>query len=363
MSGIGSTLRSRRVEIAWGLFAAANVLVIVTLTRWETIPFHFVWVSLTIVYGFRTWRLGSTLVVLAVVMAVTTWALSVTVTHGSEHPDELTEVPLMAAMFLAMVWHARRRQAAIEETRRLAEHEHRLAEGQREFIRDASHELRTPITIARGHAELARDAGLEPRAREDVEVVIDELRRLSRLSERLLLLAAAEHPGFLSVGRVDVGSVIAAVERRWRGAADRSWSFMVRDPGTVRLDRERFELALDAVIENALDVTGDGDPIRIEARGEGSELIVEVADGGPGIPEDQVDRIFDRFTRADADRARGGGGTGLGLPIARAIARAHGGDLTVERSTTGRDGTTMRFALPGFEATIARTPKAAALTG
>ena len=93
MSGIGSTLRKRWVEIAWGLFAAANIFVIVTLTRWETIPFHLVWVSLTIVYGFRTWRLSSTLTVLAVVMAVTTWALFVTVVHGSEHPDELTEVP------------------------------------------------------------------------------------------------------------------------------------------------------------------------------------------------------------------------------------------------------------------------------
>ena len=104
--GYRSTLRSHRVEIAWGLFAAANIFVIVTLTRWETIPFHFVWVSLTIVYGFRTWRLSSTLAVLAVVMAVTTWALFVTVVRGSEHPDELTEVPLMAAMFVAMVWHA-----------------------------------------------------------------------------------------------------------------------------------------------------------------------------------------------------------------------------------------------------------------
>jgi signal transduction histidine kinase len=361
MSGIGSTLRRRWVEIAWGLFAIANILVIVTLTRWETIPFHFVWVSLTIVYGFRTWRLSSTLAVLAVVMAVTTWALFVTVVHGSEHPDELTEVPLMAAMFLAMVWHARRRQTAVEEARRLAENEHRLAEGQREFVRDASHELRTPITIARGHAELARDADVPPRAREDLEVVIDELRRLSRLSERLLLLAAAEHPGFLSVERVDVEAVLAAVERRWRGAADRRWRFTVRDPGTVRLDRERFEIALDAVIENAVNVTEDGDPVGVEAHREGGELILEVADAGPGIPEDRVDRIFDRFSRADDDRTRGGGGTGLGLPIARAIARAHGGELTVR--SQGNGGATMRFRLPGFDTAVARTSDAPVLAG
>ena len=361
MWAIASTLRRHWVEVAWGLFAAANILVIVTLTRWETIPFHFVWVSLTIVYGFRTWRFSSTLVVLAVVMAVTSWALYVTVSHGSEHPDELTEVPLMAAMFVAMVWHARRRQTAIEQARHLAESEHRLAEAQREFIRNASHELRTPITIARGHAELARDADIPATTRSDVEVVIDELGRLSRLSERLLLLAAAEHPGFLSVERVDVDAVVATVERRWRGAADRSWRFDVRDHGTIRLDRERFEIALDAVIENAVHVTVDGSSIAVETHGEGSRLIIEVADGGPGIPADQVERIFERFSRADDDRARGGGGTGLGLPIARAIARAHGGELTVRLPESG--GATMRFELPGFESEVTRTSSAPVLTG
>src|ERR687898_2698805 len=131
MSGIASTLRRRWVEVAWGAFAAANVAVIVMLRDWETIPFHFVWVSLTLVYGFRVWRLRTTMFLLLVVMAVTGAALAWTVTRGNEGPDELAEVPLMAAMFVAMVWHAHRRQAAIEGTRRLAEAEHRLLEGQR----------------------------------------------------------------------------------------------------------------------------------------------------------------------------------------------------------------------------------------
>ncbi|MBA3691164.1 MAG: HAMP domain-containing histidine kinase, partial [Actinobacteria bacterium] len=297
------------------------------LLRWETIPFHFVWVSLTIVYGYRVWRLRSTLVVLAVVMALTGVALAFTVIRGHERPDEIAEVPLMAAMFLAMVWHALRRQMATEEVRRLAENEHRLLEAQREFVSDASHELRTPITIARGHVELIRDSVLEPQAQGDVEVVLDELGRLSRLSERLLILAAAEDPGFLSLESVDVGSLIAGVTRRWQGTAPRAWHGDVRDRGRVPLDRERFEIALDAVIENAVKVTGDDDEIRIGARAEDGRLIVEIAEDGAGIPPEQLGRIFDRFARADPDRARGGGGTGLGLSIARAIARAHGGDL------------------------------------
>jgi signal transduction histidine kinase len=151
------------------------------------------------------------------------------------------------------------------------------------------------------------------------------------------------------------------MDRRWRGAADRSWSFRVCDPGTIRLDRERYELALDAVIENAVHATAGDDPIRIEARAEGDRLVVEVADGGVGISEAQLDRVFDRFARADADRGRGGGGTGLGLPIARAIARAHGGDLTASR---GLDrGSVLRFRLPGFSpAPVRRIPDAALTT-
>src|SRR5687767_2755577 len=115
MSDIASTLRRRWVEVAWGLFAAANVAVIVMLSHWETIPFHFVWVSLTLVYGIRVWRLRTTMVLLLVVMAVTGAALAWTIARGHHGPDELAEVPLMAAMFLAMVWHAERRRTATEE--------------------------------------------------------------------------------------------------------------------------------------------------------------------------------------------------------------------------------------------------------
>ena len=160
MSGIGSTLRRRWVEVAWGVFAAANVTAIVLMSRWETIPFHFVWVSLTLVYGFRRWRFRTTMLLLLVVIASTGAALAVSIARGHQGPDELAEVPLMAAMFLAMVWYAVRRQAAVEEAGRLAASEHRLLMGQREFVRDASHELRTPITVARGHAELIRDASI-----------------------------------------------------------------------------------------------------------------------------------------------------------------------------------------------------------
>jgi signal transduction histidine kinase len=346
MSDIGSTLRRRWVEVAWGLFAAANVVVIVMLGQWETIPFHFVWVSLTLVYGFRLWRLRTTVVVLLVVVAVTGAALAWSIARGNHGPDELAEVPLMAAMFLAMVWHAERRQVANEEARRLAESEHRLLMGQREFVRDASHELRTPITVARGHAELIRAAYPDGQISRDAEVILEELGHLSRLSERLLILTTAGHPGFLSMSTVPVEQLVEGVIRRWMPTAERDWQVRVAAPGTIHADRMRLETALDGLLENAVKATDDGDAIRIEYRTEGEGLVLEVADEGRGIHADDLPRIFDRFARVEADRARDNGGTGLGLPITKAIVEAHGGSIAVE-SEEGR-GATFRVILGGF---------------
>jgi signal transduction histidine kinase len=346
MSGIGSTLRKHWLEVGWALFAAANVAVILALTRWETIPFHFIWVSLTIVYGLRVWSVRATVSVLAVVMAVTGAALVWSISRSDQSIDELSEVPLMAAMFVAMVWQATRRQAAMEEVRRLAETEHRMLERHQEFIRDASHELRTPITVARGHAELIRAASERSQVAEDAEVVLDELGRLAGISERLLILASAGHPDFLRREPVDLEELVEESGRRWSVTAPRRWEVRVDAPGTVRADRERIRFALDALVENAVKFTAEGERVAIVGRAEDGEAILEVSDGGEGIPPDQVERIFDRFARADNGRARGSGGTGLGLAMVKAIVEAHGGSVSVDSAPGG--GSTFRMRIPGF---------------
>jgi signal transduction histidine kinase len=355
VSGIGSLARKHWVELLWGLFAFVNVVAVLFLANWETIPFHLVWVSLTIVYGYRIWSSQTTALLLVAVMGFTGSALYFAVVQSHRGFDEVAEVPLMAAMFLAMVWHARRRQSAIEEAQRLAANEQRLREQQRVFVRDASHELRTPITIARGHAELLRASATDPQAISDADVVIDELGRLSRLSERLLVLAAADHPEFLRVGPVDVRALVEQTGSRWAAAGDRVWRVEPLVGGTVPGDAGRLRDAADALVENALNATRSGDSIAISGRRRDASFVLTVADDGIGIEPDRLPSLFDRFTRVDAPRTRRGGGTGLGLSIVQAIAQAHGGSVEVE-SVPGQ-GTTFRVVLPGYRPAPLVTPE------
>jgi signal transduction histidine kinase len=334
------------VEVAWAIFAGACVLAIFAVSRWETIPFHFVWVSLTLLYGFRVWRTTTTAAVLGAVMAATGVALVWTVVQGNRAADEVSEVPLMAAMFVVMAWHAQRRQRAVDSAEQAAVSERKARDRQREFVRDASHELRTPITVARGHAELARATAQDPRTERDMEVILDELDRLSRLSDRLLVLAAADHPDFLARQELQVRPFVQDRARRWAQTAPRAWEAAIGADGSVPADRDRLATAVDALVENAVDATEDGDRIRIGAAAEGAMLVIEVADAGKGIDAQLLPHLFERFWRPQEDRGRGSGGTGLGLAIVRAIAEAHGG--TAEVSSSSGEGSVFRLRLPHF---------------
>jgi signal transduction histidine kinase len=334
--------RRRAVELAWGAFAAANLAAMAYWEAWETIPFHFIWVSLTLVYGFRVWRVGATLWTLSVVFASTGTLILLDVQGGSQLAGELFEVPLMSAMFLAMVWHARRRQQAMRVVERLADERASLLERQERFLHDASHELRTPVAIARGHLEV-----LQPLRGEapEVDVALDELQRIERIVERLLLLAKADQPDFLTEGDIDVEQFLEEVFMRWSEVAPRAWRLGSLPAGRLRADPEALRNALDALLENAVKYTEASDTIELRARAHGRELSIEVADQGFEIPPDALGRIFDRFARADAARTRVQGGVGLGLAIVDTIAKAHQGRCTVR---TSEAGSTFALRLPRF---------------
>jgi signal transduction histidine kinase len=333
-------LRRNPLEAAWAVFAVANWVAMIAWPAWETIPFHFVWISLTFVYGVRVWSTRTMWGVLSVVIVATGISISTDAFNGVQLWGELFEVPLMSAMFLAMVWHAQRRQVALRQVQGVAEMRASLLERQERFLHDASHELRTPVTIARGHLELLRRE--QPDAPE-LEVALDELGRIERIVERLLLLAKSEQQGF-AFEEIDLEAFLSDLFMRWSEVAPRAWRLDVDLAGRLRADSEALRNALDALLENAVKYTDPGDSIELSAHADGwGGVVVEVADSGSGVPPEELPRIFDRWARADGARTRERGGAGLGLAIVAAVARAHGGRCSVRSLPRG---TAFRLHLP-----------------
>jgi signal transduction histidine kinase len=338
-------IASRRnviVDGAWFAFVGANLVAMVKWESWETIPFHFIWVSLTLLYGFRVWPLRPTFGVLAGVCAVTGVLIARDIDNGTQTAGELTEVPLMSAMFLAMVWHARRRQDAVRRAEALADSRATLLEQQERFLHDVSHELRTPVTIARGHLELL---GNEHPSPPELGIAIEELARIDGIIARLLLLAKAERPDFLARSDIDVEAFVEDVFVRWSDVRPRVWRLGPVAAGELWADERALRTALDALIENAVKHTEPTESIELRAMVVEGGLALEVVDSGRGIPADARERIFDRFARADDARNRTVGGVGLGLAIVAAIAAAHGGSCSVVPQV---QGTHFRLLVPGF---------------
>jgi signal transduction histidine kinase len=336
-------LRDRRVEALWALFAVLNLIAMLLTPDWETIPFHFIWVSLTILYGFRVWSVRATSIVLAVVALGTGAVILGDAFEGAQLWGELFEVPLMSGMFLAMVWHARRRAAALREMECVASERAALLEHQERLLDDVSHAVRTPVTIARGHLETLQLASAVPLP--EVEVAVDELDRIAHIVERLLFLSKAERSDFVALSKVDLELFLEDLFLRWSEVAPRNWRLGAVPAGRVMADPHALRVALDALLENAVRHTRGNGTIELAAKASGQHVQITVSDDGPGIPDEALGRIFQRFGRADRARSRKDGGAGLGLAIVDAIARAHGGGCSVRSS---RAGSTFILRLSGF---------------
>ncbi|MEU4191722.1 HAMP domain-containing sensor histidine kinase [Kribbella sp. NPDC026611] len=321
------------------VFMLAMLLLMIRLPGEETIPYHFLFLSLTIVYGFRVWPLWTTVLVALVVTGATGWVLADRVVNHIIDNAELAEVPLMPALFVAMVWHARRRFAALQQVKRMADQRRASLERERGFLRDTSHAIRTPITIARGHLELAYDGAVLNGIRESVDVALRQLDRMSALSNRLLALARLDAGEELDLRPTDLSGLISEIGRNWTASSDRAWSVDSGPAGQVRIDPDWIELAVDALVENAVHFTTAGDAIRLRCTSSAGVITLVVEDSGVGIEAEDLPYVFDRFWHRRPEH--GPMGSGLGLPMARAIAEAHGGALTVARGPNGG----ARFAL------------------
>lgn len=209
------------------------------------------------------------------------------------------------------------------------------------LLDDAGHELRTPITIVRGHLEL-----MDVTNPDDVaavrELAIDELDRMHRLADDLVLLAKAERPDFVSRHPVDAGPFIDRLLELLRGIDDHDWQIESRVEAIIDIDEQRMTQAMVQLAANAAKFSPAGSLIRLGVSVD-RDVRLWVTDEGPGISEDRQEEIFERFGRADSTVE----GSGLGLPIVAAIAAAHGGRVEVD-SAPGR-GSTFTIIIPHEE--------------
>ncbi|MET9833238.1 ATP-binding protein [Streptomyces sp. NPDC006385] len=212
---------------------------------------------------------------------------------------------------------------------------------QREFVDDAGHELRTPITIVRGHLEVMGD---DPAERDEtVRLVTDELDRMSRIVEDLLLLAKTERPDFVVPEPAQVAELTADVFVKARTLGERDWRLAEVADVESELDFQRITQAMVQLAQNAVQHTMPGQTIRIGSRVVGPHIELYVADSGPGVQPADAEIIFERFRRGTARRGARGSGAGLGLAIVKAIAEGHHGQVRL--SDTPGGGATFTLVL------------------
>ncbi len=216
-------------------------------------------------------------------------------------------------------------------------------QGQRQFLDDAGHELRTPLTILQGHLELLDAADVDEVERTR-DLLLDEVDRMSRLVDELILLTKADRPEFVKPAEVDLAVLTRSVLDKISVLGERTWTLDGCAHGIAVLDVQRMTQALVQLAQNAVKYTGPGDTIGLGSRRlgggpDGPSLVrFWVRDHGPGVPLADRERIFDRFVQSDRPAGAAPEGFGLGLSIVQAIVTAHGGRAWVEASepATGR---------------------------
>ena len=213
-------------------------------------------------------------------------------------------------------------------------------ETQRRFVDDASHELRTPITVIRGQLELLSDDPDERRA--TMAIVADELDRMSRIVEDLLVLAKSEQPDFVIPRPLDLVEFVESIVAKGNALGAGEVAVEEAPAAVVVADEQRLTQAMMNLVRNALEHTPDGTKVMVGGAREDDRLRLWVTDHGPGIPAAERAHIFDRFARGRAGR-RSGEGAGLGLAIVRAIAEAHRGEVDLH---SGEGGSTFIITIP-----------------
>jgi two-component system OmpR family sensor kinase/two-component system sensor histidine kinase BaeS len=233
----------------------------------------------------------------------------------------------------------------------MAESLARAEEARRNQTADVAHELRTPLTVVQGTLEAILD-GVYPADQENVQAALAQVRTLSRLVEDLRLLALADAGQLrLQKGPLDLAAFLRqVVEAHQPRARERGATLALVTPPALPLvmaDRERLVQVMGNLLANGLRYASPGGQVTVRVADRGREVEVAVADDGPGVPAEDLPRLFERFWRGDAARRQGAGGSGLGLAIARHVVEAHGGRIWAQSTPGG--GLTVAFILRAAE--------------
>src|SRR5918999_1834020 len=333
--------RISRVTLACAAVAAANIVALATLAGWETAPIHVLVSAAAVFYAVRRPHAISSLDAVGFAAALTLATIGNELLEGREPVNDVYESWLIFVLLVGLGWLAVRRGQAADALKDLAVEREGMLRRQEQLMFNLSHELRTPATIARGHLELLRSPGRHGSSA--AEIALDELARIERIVERLLLLARAERGRLVEPGEIESEEFLEDVLLRWSETAERAWRLGDAPRGSLRADPDALRIAVDVLLENAVKYTETGDMIELRARSEDASLVIEVADSGPGIPLDAAESIFERSSRTPTREDRPG--LGLGLAIVAAIAGAHGGTCTLEPSA---GGSTFAIRLPGY---------------
>lgn len=319
--------------LAWVAAALTCSALMWLLPGSETVPYHIAWATFALCYGLEQWS-----------RLVTAWALgSFTVVTGAILVDRIStgvldwqesaEIPLMLLLMALMVWHVRRRNSALGSVMVVAERQRNESAARDLLTQRTSHEMRSPLTIARGYLELVRARAQHIDDASDLAIVDEELVRLTRVCDRLVrsmrVIADLEETA------VDVDSVLAQIERRWSAVVDRDWR-LVASGGTMYCSEERLRACLDTLIENAVRYTHAGDVVELYARAHDDEVTIGVADSGPGFVAGAIEAILAHGPSTGAGLVRDElSQSGLGLSMVCEVVARRGGRVELGRSSAG----------------------------
>lgn len=236
-------------------------------------------------------------------------------------------------------------EATEAELRELAEGINRMLdrmeeayESQKQFVSEASHELRTPITVLQGYSSMLRRWGAEDKEilAESIEAIESEAKSMQDLVDKLLFLSRHERKKLpFAKARFDMAEVVRELEKEFGYMTDRrQFECPVCETVSVYGDRQMLKQALRVFVDNAVKYTGDGDRISVFCRNKGGACEITVEDTGIGMKKEELEGIFTRFFRADTVRGKNIDGHGLGLSIARLIVDGHGGKITIRTQYT-----------------------------